>query len=148
MKRLRKFLRLSASDRQLLIKTFILLGLVRLGLWLMPFKGLQKLLERLGRKGIAWQEITPIDLNRIMGAVNVSSRCMPGGVKCLARALTMQVLLRQWGASAQLYIGVAKGNQGEFEAHAWVEHQGQVVIGYLADLSRFTPLLAFELGKL
>ncbi|NET54236.1 MAG: lasso peptide biosynthesis B2 protein, partial [Merismopedia sp. SIO2A8] len=66
------------------------------------------------------------------------------GVKCLARALTTQVFMSRQGYSPQLRIGVAKGEGGQLEAHAWVESQGQVVIGYLGNLSYFTPLPSLE----
>ncbi|MGJ5675501.1 MAG: lasso peptide biosynthesis B2 protein [Nostochopsis sp.] len=144
MKRLRKFLNLTNSDRQLLISTFILLGLVRLGLWLLPFQRLRKLLFAISQVRVNAQQIDRTDLNKIVGAVNLSSRYMPGNVKCLARALTTQVLMTQHGYSPELRIGVAKKEGGKLEAHAWVENQGQVVMGYLRDLSNFTPLPPLE----
>ncbi|MEO1124401.1 MAG: lasso peptide biosynthesis B2 protein [Cyanobacteria bacterium J06639_16] len=140
MKQLYRFFRLSSGDRQLLIKTFILLSLIRLGLWLLPFQRLRQFLDLIRQGNRQASQIQPTDPDKIITAVNISSRYMPGGEKCLARALTTQTLMFWHGYSPQLHLGVTKGEQGEFEAHAWVEHQGQVVIGYLADLSRFTPL--------
>ncbi|NEQ84407.1 MAG: lasso peptide biosynthesis B2 protein, partial [Moorea sp. SIO2I5] len=66
-------------------------------------------------------------------------------VKCLARALTSYTLMVQYGYVPQLRIGVAKGESGQLEAHAWVENQGLVVIGQLPDLTRFKTLPS--LGK-
>ncbi|NEP52073.1 MAG: lasso peptide biosynthesis B2 protein [Moorea sp. SIO3C2] len=148
MKRLRKFLRLTSRERQLVINTFILLGLIRLGLWLLPFQRLRRLIAKISQPSPQSQGVNQTNLSKIVGAVNLSSRYMPGGVKCLARALTTQVLMSRCGYSPQLRIGVAKGEGGKLEAHAWVENQGQVVIGYLRDLSRFTPLPSFKGGKL
>ncbi len=148
MKQLRKFLRLSSRERQLVINTFILLGLIRLALWLLPFQTLRRLLAKISQPSPQAQGLNQINLSKIVGAVNLSSRYMPGGVKCLARALTTQVLMSRCGYSPQLRIGVAKGEGGKLEAHAWVENQGQIVIGYLRDLSRFTPLPSFKGGKL
>ena len=65
---------------------------------------------------------------------------MPGGALCLARALTAQVLLEQQGCWPVLHIGVAKSEKGELQAHAWLEIDGQVVIGGLSDLARYQPL--------
>ncbi len=73
---------------------------------------------------------------------------MPGGAKCLARALTTQVLLNRQGYLPDLRIGVAKATAGQLEAHAWVEYQGRIVIGQLNDLSRYLPLPSFEGVKL
>ncbi len=147
MERSRKFLRLSRSDRQLLLGTFFLLGLVRLGLWLLPFQTLRQILARISQANpVGEHKYCPPTTDKIVWAVNLSSRYMPGGAKCLARALTTQVLMGRHGYSPQLLIGVAKGDGGQLEAHAWVESQGQVVIGHLRDLSRFTPLAVWQGG--
>ena len=144
MKRLLKFLDLSNSDRLVLIKTFLLLGLVRLGLWLLPYSRLQKILTKISDHRPPKNQ-TVIESDKIVRAVNISSRYTPGGAKCLARALTTQVLMKQQGYSPRLLIGVAKGEQEQLEAHAWIEYQGEVVMGYLHNLSRYVPLLSREI---
>lgn len=153
MNRLRKFLKLTKSDcasrssradRHLLINTFILLGLIKIGLWLLPFQKLRQLLAKISQDSQKSQEIERPTLEKIVTAVNISSRYIPGGVMCLARALTTQVLMTQHGYSPQLRIGVVKNEAGKLEAHAWVESQGHIVMGYLRDLSRFTPLPPLE----
>lgn len=73
---------------------------------------------------------------------------MPGGAKCLARALTTQVLMKHSGFSPELCIGVAKGEKGELKAHAWIKYQEYIVIGYLEDLSRYIQLPSLEGIKL
>jgi hypothetical protein len=143
MKLLYKILRLKNRDRQLLLITFTLLGAIRLGLWLLPFPKWRRLLSHLMQPKSKLQGANPTSVSQVVWAVSVASRYMPGGVKCLARALATQVLLSQHGHPADLHIGVAKGEGGQLEAHAWVESQGQIVIGHLSNLSRFTPLPAF-----
>ncbi len=148
-----QYIHLGKSDRQLLLAAFFLLGLIRLGLLLLPFQTLQKLLVRISKpiyqtdlnyhNGIG-DRVSPKSISQIILGVNRSSRYMPGKVKCLARALTTQVLMSQHGYSPQLRIGVAKGKSDRLEAHAWVEEQGKVVIGYLQDLARFTPMSSIE----
>ncbi len=147
MKLLFKVLHLHNNDRNFLFKTFILLSLVRLGLWLLPFQKLLHLLGKLGHPSPK-QLLKSIPLDRIVWAVNLNSSYTLGNVQCLPRALTTQVLMRSYGYAPQLRIGVTKGAQGNLEAHAWVENQGQVVIGYLRDFSRFTPLPSFKGSKL
>ncbi|QSJ19249.1 lasso peptide biosynthesis B2 protein [Nostoc sp. UHCC 0702] len=144
MKRLRKFLNFTASDRYLLLSAAFILGAVRLGLWLLSFQTLQQVLARLTQATSKPQTLDESSIDKIVWAVNVASYYMPGHVKCLARALTTQTLLNQYGYSPELRIGVAKGDKGKFEAHAWVEHQEKVVIGNLTDLARFTPMPSFE----
>ena len=143
MKLLYKFLQLQECDRQLLLITFTLLGTIRLGLWLLPFRTWRRLLSRLMQSKSKLQEANSTSVSQVVWAVSLASRYMPGNVKCLSRALATQVLLSQHGHTADLYIGVAKGEGEQLEAHAWVESQGQVVIGTLSNLSRFTPLPAF-----
>jgi len=141
MKRLLKLLQLTNSDRQFLLNTFVLLGLVRLGMRLLPFNTLRKLINKNSQPN---PRLKPVSLNKIVWAINASTRYTPGGAKCLARALTCQVLMTRYGYSPELRIGVVKGEAGNLEAHAWIETQGQVVIGYLPDLSRFTLLPSFS----
>jgi hypothetical protein len=74
--------------------------------------------------------------------VNISSYYMPA--LCLARALTTKVLMNQQGYTPQLRIGVTKGQAGKLEAHAWVDYQGQVVMGNLPNLSQFNALMPIE----
>ncbi len=73
---------------------------------------------------------------------------MPGQVKCLARALTTQVIIRRQGYTPDLRIGVAKDEANRLEAHAWLELQGYVVIGLLPDLNRFVPMPSFNVDLL
>ena len=136
------------TNRELLflLKTFLLLGFVRLGLWLLPYQKLLHLLNQISDRNSGAQEIELNDnhLNQIVRAVNISTRYMPGGAKCLARALTTQVIMKRQGYSPQLRLGVAQGEEGKIEAHAWIEYQGLIVIGDLQNLSRFIPLSPFE----
>jgi hypothetical protein len=53
------------------------------------------------------------------------------------------MLLARRGYPALLHIGVAKGKEGQFQAHAWVESEGKVVIGG-AGLGCFTTLAVLE----
>ena len=39
-------------------------------------------------------------------------------------------------------LGVTKGKGGQLEAHAWVESEGQIVIGGSDSPSRFAPLMS------
>jgi hypothetical protein len=144
MKWVLKFLRLSGRDRSFLVKTYVLLTLVRLGLWLLPFEQLWKALVRLGRYQNQPAPSSPLRIgpvvHRAIWAVNWSCKLTPGGAKCLARALTVKVLLDRNQCPADFKIGVAKNSNGKFEAHAWIEVEGTVIIGQLKNLEQFTPM--------
>jgi hypothetical protein len=66
------------------------------------------------------------------------------GATCLPRALAAQTLLLQAGYETTLRIGVAKTAGGKLEGHAWLERDGEIIIGELDDLARFTLLPALE----
>jgi Transglutaminase-like superfamily len=51
-----------------------------------------------------------------------------------------RVLLGRAGHPSELRVGAAKSPASGFEAHAWLEHRGQVVLGGLDDLFRYVPM--------
>lgn len=144
MKRLGKLLRISSEERRLLIKSALLLGVIRAGMLVLPFQTLCRLVAK-DRPETADLKADPDSIKRVARAVTIASRYMPA--TCLSRALVTMVLLRKIGQPACLRIGVSKGEKGNFKAHAWVESQGNIVIGHLADLSHFSVLPSLE-GKL
>lgn len=144
MKLLRKLGNLRKVDFYFLFITFCLLAAIRLGLWLLEFRILLKIVNKLSKIKLPLPNTT---LGKIIWGVNVATRYMPGGAKCLARALTTQILMSHSGFSPELCIGVAKAESG-LEAHAWIKYQGYVVIGYLPDLPRYIQLPSLEGIKL
>ncbi|BAZ11055.1 hypothetical protein NIES4071_28800 [Calothrix sp. NIES-4071] len=144
MKRLRNFLKRSNRSKILLLTALILLTSIRFGLLLLPFRNLLKLITLISEGLLHKIAVNKVSLGQIVWAVDVVTRYMPGGAKCLARALTTQVLMNWCGYKPELRIGVSKGETGTFEAHAWIEYQGRVVIGYLQDLPRFVPFPSLE----
>jgi len=138
MRRIRRFVRLSRSDKWLLIRTGLLLWSVRLGLWLLPY---EKLCRLLFRAQPARSEVANVaEVKRIVRSVMRMSRYVPVAT-CLTKALAAMVLLEEAGQPACLQIGVAKSEVGNIEAHAWVECDGRVILGGThAELSRYTIL--------
>jgi hypothetical protein len=138
MDKLRKFVALSSTERLLLVRVAFLVGLVRVGTWLLPFRVVRGLSARLGRQA-AGSRRRDVPNERLAWAVEAVGKRIPGGGNCLVQALSAQVLLDRRNRPAQLRIGVAKGPGGELQAHAWVESEGKLVIGGAGeeDLSRF-----------
>lgn len=79
--------------------------------------------------------------DRIAWASATASRFVPGGGNCLVRALATGIVLKRYGYPSELKIGVTKPAGGRFEAHAWLESDGRVVIGDF-ELDRYVPLTA------
>ena len=142
MKRLRKFLSLTPRDRRLLLSAAFLLGAIRLGLSLLSFQTLRRLLAHVTQTPTRLRNADQSFPDRIAWAVAVASRYVPKAT-CLTQALATQVLCARQGHTACLCIGVAKGERGHLEAHAWVESQGRIVIGGSA-VEHYTLLSAFE----
>ena len=147
-RRLVRFLNLPEGDRGLLVRAAVLLGVTRVGLHVLPFLSLQRLLLRPG--GLSWR-LRPSNgtpsrgaswTERVVWAVSVASVYVPGARSCLPRALATQSLLERRGVPARLRLGLAKSENGTIEGHAWVESDGRVVIGG-TDLDRYTTIESF-----
>ena len=134
----RKFANLTSDDRNLFARAIGLLWLVRLGLWLLPYERLCRLLFRTGTS--IPKAFDNVSVSQIVRSVKAMSRYVPAAT-CLTKALVTVMLLRRAGQDASVRIGVARSQFGAIEAHAWVESNGQVVIGGShADISRYTVL--------
>jgi len=137
MRCLRKLAELPGAERWLLAEAALAVVLVRLGLWLLPFRLLRRGIDRLSTRHAS----THFSPERIAWAVAVVSSYIPAAT-CLTQALAAQALLSRRGVSARLRIGVAKDPQGQFVAHAWLEHAGQIVVGgAISDRYRALPNL-------
>jgi hypothetical protein len=139
MKRIRRLLCLSSQEKRLLIKSACLLVLIRVGLSLLPFETLLRFLRRGPAPPYTSQSEDSVLIDRVAWAVSSTSRYIPFAT-CLTQALTANLLLRRLGQRSHLRIGVARNKEGKFEAHAWVESRGMIVIGRLRNLSRYTVL--------
>lgn len=135
MRRLRKFLNLTMSDRLLLIRALFWLGAIRLGLKLLPFQTLRRLLARMAQPTGRLQAVEKPSVDNVAWAVMVASHYIPGA-RCLAQALATQVLLERRGYPTQLRIGFTR----QMSAHAWVECEGRVAIGGAGNMARYIPV--------
>jgi hypothetical protein len=140
---IRKFLCLPAVQRHLVLQAALLLVAIRLGLGLLPFRTLQRLLARLGQGSTASAQAGAAAVGSIVWAVVGVSHYVPGAT-CLTQALAARVLLARYGQQTQLRLGVTRSAAGQFQAHAWVEWQGRVVIGGSDAPLHFTPLPPLE----
>lgn len=118
---------------------------VRLMLWRWSHSRVRAAFSR-GRNGE--RTATPIlvgdrDLARepaaLAWAVRATARRVPKA-SCLTQAIALESLLAEAGEVGTVRFGVARKPDGAFEAHAWVEHAGRILIGDLPDLERFAAL--------
>lgn len=142
MELLRKFMARPGPDKVLLVRAFALVSAVRLGLGVLPFQTVQRLVDfpLSQREGGLYSLQSEQDYQRrVIGAVEAIGRRLLGDKPCLVQALVAQRFMRQGGYDATLRIGVAKDGQ-ELLAHAWLERNGRVVIGGSASPSRYKML--------
>jgi hypothetical protein len=140
MSRSLKFLRLSPDRRWLLCKTVVLLAAIRLSLSVFPFPVVRPLIDRSSQRSDRLTD-NPPPAEQLAWATTVAGRIVPGGGHCLSQALTLRTLLGRRGYSSEICFGVCEVTDASFGAHAWVEHEGAVLIGG-GNLNRFRRLLA------
>jgi len=122
----------------LLTKAAAMVVVVRLGLWLLPYRFIRRVLRSVSVLP------NPQDLkrsDRVAWAVQTAARYVPKA-SCLVQALAGHILLGAEGYPTDLRIGVRKNDAGRFEAHAWLESCGRTVLGNV-ELTTFAPLLVW-----
>jgi hypothetical protein len=143
----RRLRALGAADRRLLAETGLLFLLARIGLWIVPFSVLRRVLDgsRPPRR-LPCPEFP----ERVAWAVAAVARRLPG-MTCLVQSLAAHALLQRRGCCPALHIGVRRGVRGrgsgaaEFlDAHAWVGCDGRVVAGEIDDLVEYRVLTPVE----
>lgn len=122
---------------------------VRLLLWRKPYERVRK--DLAARYPAAWPRGAADEPSAAPGApsaaepavlawaVAAAARRVPFA-SCLAQALALESLLAQAGWPSELRIGVARDPVGGFDAHAWLEHEGVVLIGDRPGLARYRVL--------
>ena len=144
MGKLAKARELSGAEWLLLLKVSALLPVVRLGGKLLPFKTLVSLFsgnQSLDGQGTRKDRPAP---DRLAYLVEVASRHHLLKPTCLEKSLVLYGILRRKHVEAALRIGTTK-KDGRFEAHAWVEHRGQVLLG--GPVEHYSPLLPLETAR-
>lgn len=136
------FFKLSQRDQWLVLKTMATLFLVKLGLKFLPFHVFRQCVVASNyRKRPRKPE--PAHVDKLVWAVIACSRYEPFAAACLVQALALKLLLVWHGHDAELHIGVRRGAQKEFQAHAWVEREHRVLIG-TAEYETYKPLWVWE----
>jgi Transglutaminase-like superfamily len=129
-----KFRALSRDERWLLLEAFALLPAAKRALRL----GALRHLPRPAPGGKPARAQAAEEAQRVARMVAAAARNGPWRTTCLEQSLVLLWLLNRRGIPARLRIGVRK-EEGELEAHAWIE-SGGVVLNDTADVSeRYRP---------
>lgn len=116
------------NERKLLLTVTLLLLSLKLGLAVLPYRRVIRLLDFTAFKRKD-QDSGNGYRGRVIWAVQAIGKRTLGDRPCLPQALATQWLLRLNGEHADLHIGVRKGADQVLAAHAWLEQEGQVIIG-------------------
>ncbi|MGO9451057.1 MAG: lasso peptide biosynthesis B2 protein [Candidatus Binataceae bacterium] len=137
MKSIRRFTSLGPDDRALLLNAALLLTAARLCLWLLPWRFAIQMIRSL-------RIPRPVQFTaaRAAWAIGHASRVVPR-TTCLTQALALHHMLSRAGYASRIQVGVAKDG-GNFEAHAWVEHQNNPLLNNASELTRYSRLLTLE----
>jgi hypothetical protein len=138
---MRNFLRLCRRQWRLAFVALLAVICTRLALWVLPYRWLHRWAHRpfAARRGEVMRRL------RIARAVAIASRLVPGA-SCLTQALAALRILRWRGEDAKLCVGMRRGSTGQLEAHAWLEHEGGVLIGELPDLQGYRSFRPTEVA--
>src|SRR5258708_33238816 len=130
LERWRRYRKLPKEERGLVLRGMVLLPLTMLGLRTMSFRRCKELILQFSVMASSPGRIESDDQvalrKKIVAAMNAAEKNGPWRPNCLERSLALWWLFRMNAMDGELHIGGRK-NQGRFEAHAWVEWDGQVL---------------------
>ncbi len=127
-RRIRSFLNLSFPDQILLFQSLCLLKLITLLLHHKPLARVLVMLDALPKGRSVYQSNEKTYQEKVVWAVRLASFYVRD-VRCLAQALATRSLLLQRGCSSNLRVGFIRNRNGQLSAHAWIEHEGLILIG-------------------
>lgn len=112
-------------DSKTVMEAWLFLWGCRISLWFAPFP---RVLEWVQHCAGHFPSPHPLDSAT---AVRSISRALPftWHASCLTQALAGWVMLTRHGAASRVRIGVALPEERRFSAHAWLECDGQVILG-------------------
>lgn len=141
-----KWHRRTRGERWLLIEAFILLGIARLALLVLPFKRLAVSLGRHMHESDAQVSTADLNLARQVGrAVCSAANYTPWKSVCLPQAVAAQWMLQRRQIAGTLYLGVTKDETTpeKLAAHAWLRCGGFILTGARGH-SQFTVVSTFS----
>ncbi|MCE7039820.1 lasso peptide biosynthesis B2 protein [Dyadobacter sp. CY312] len=133
---------ISFKEKVAFFKASLSLTVIKFGLVVLPFSTFRKLyhwFSKTNRK----KEVSREHIDTIVWAVKSAADHLPFELLCLPRALATKYLLRHVPALT-LEIGVDITAAKVFEAHAWVEKNGSVIIGDWPETVSYQRLWVWE----
>jgi len=126
MRVISSFIDLPVRDKLVAIESLLWVIWIRILLWILPFPSVQRRVQKMVRESGPRDEDS-ISMPRLRAMILVASRFVPRAT-CLVQALAGYIMFSKYGYNTSIKIGVLAEN-GEFEAHAWLEQDEKVVLG-------------------
>lgn len=141
---IRKLLRLTPGERRFVAEAWLLLLVVDLVLRWISFPTILARCQRVRSKPGQLAEAADVpSIPRAAWLVEVAGRYSLVRTSCLKEALVLSWLMSKRGLATTLKIGVAR-QSGVLAAHAWVEQNGQIILGSRGN-DAYVPLLSLHL---
>ena len=137
LRRIKKFLSYSLTEKMLIAEAFCVVLLIRVGLKILSFNRFRHLYASL-LQPTAVADISDKRIKQYTWAIERVSGSL--SAVCLPQALALKFFLRH-DKMTQIVIGVEKSKG--FSAHAWVEKSGRILIGDSPQLN-FQPLWKWQ----
>lgn len=133
---LQKLLRLKPRQVFMIPEAIWLTAWYRFQVLYRPFSKLSPKIGTLGQE-TPWDARRDPVVTEVRGMVEAVSKRMPWNCNCLTQALTAKKMLSRRNFPSTLYMGVASGESGEMEAHAWLRYGNMYITGR-AGADKFT----------
>lgn len=125
MSNILNFIKLSSQDKLIAMESLFWVIRIRIMIWLFPFSTVQRKVQNIATKYPSSNHT--ITASRLRILIVSTSRYVPQAT-CLVQALAGYIVFSKYGYNTAIKIGVLTEN-GEFEAHAWLELGEKVVLG-------------------
>ena len=130
MENIAKFLKKPAFEQALYMEAAFWLGVSRLAILMLPFRWIAPLLgTHMASSDENDAAAKHQAVRSVSSAIRTMSRRLPWECKCLAQAISGKMMLRTRRIPSTLYLGVAKEENSDLSAHAWLRAGNRIILG-------------------
>lgn len=144
IRKIKNFFKMPLIDKKMFFEAYILSGIYRFTILVIPFKKLRKYIgiyKKESSREIPTEQYRVA--KKVLSAVNMATTRTPWESKCLVRALTTQKMLKKRKIYTTLYLGVGKDKENKMLAHAWLRCGETILTGGL-EMDRFQEVAKFS----
>jgi len=123
------FLKLKNKDKKVFLEALFYSAKSRFMVKFVPFRKIAPILGKEQEDISVNEDNYTAEIKRISKAVKTVSRNTPWESKCLVQALTAKYMLKKRGIKSTVYFGVAKDEEKDIKAHAWIKSNDIILTG-------------------